>query len=149
MRHRMVVAVLALVGLLLSLYLTLHRLGVIGPIACAGSAACDVVQLGPYGALLGVPVAAYGVAAYLGILGTALAGLQERWLAHPGPTRLVALLSGAGVAFTLYLMYLELFVIRALCAWCLASAVLIAAILGVSLVGMRSGLTPRPPRTSL
>lgn len=136
MRHRMVAATLSLIGLLLSIYLTLHQLGIVGPIACASGASCDRVQLGPYGALFGVPVAAYGVAGYLALLVVALAGLQERWLARPGPTRLLVALSGLGVAFTIYLKFLELFVIRAICAWCVGSAVLIAAIFAASMLGL-------------
>ena len=41
-------------------------------------------------------------------------------------------LSALGLAFTIYLTYLELFVIHAICRWCVASAVLICAIFGVA-----------------
>lgn len=138
MRHRMVIAALSLIGLLLSVYLTLHRLGLVGPIACGTGGSCDRVQLGPFGALLGLPVAAYGVGGYLVLLGVSLAGLQERWLDHPGPARLLAAVSLLGVAFTIYLTYLELFVIRAICWWCVGSAVIIVGIFVASLIGMRS-----------
>jgi len=87
MRHRMVAATLSLIGLLLSIYLTLHRLGVVGPIACGGSGSCDQVQLGPYGALFSIPVAAYGAAGYLALLVVALVGLQEPWAGRRAPTR--------------------------------------------------------------
>jgi uncharacterized membrane protein len=134
----MVAAALALVGVLLSVYLTLHRLGMIGPIACGSGQACDTVQLGPYGALFGIPVAGYGVAGYLAILVAALVGLQDRFLVHPGPTRAIVLLSGAGVAFTIYLTYLELFVIHAVCTWCVGSAVVIASIFVAGVIGLKS-----------
>ena len=138
MRHRMVAATLSLIGLLLSIYLTLHRLGVVGPIACGGSASCDRVQLGPYGALFSIPVAAYGAAGYFALLAVALVGLQEPWTGHRAPTRWLAAISGLGVAFTIYLTYLELFVIHAVCAWCLASAGIIAGIFVASMIGVRS-----------
>jgi len=137
MRHRMVAATLALIGLLLSIYLTLHRLGVVGPIACGGSGSCDLVQLGPYGALFSIPVAAYGAAGYLALLVVALVGLQEPWAGRREPTGWLAVISGLGVAFTIYLTYLELFVIHAMCAWCLASAGIIAGIFGASVIGAR------------
>ena len=53
------------------------------------------------------------------------------------PTLGLVAVSGLGVAFTLYLTYLEAFVINAWCRWCLVSAALIAAIFLVSLVGLR------------
>jgi uncharacterized membrane protein len=137
MRHRMVAATLSLIGLLLSIYLTLHRLGVVGPIACGGSGSCDQVQLGPYGALFSIPVAAYGAAGYLALLVVALVGLQERWAGRRAPTLWLAVISGLGVAFTIYLTYLELFVIHALCRWCVASAAIIVAVFAASFAGLR------------
>jgi uncharacterized membrane protein len=47
------------------------------------------------------------------------------------------LLAGLGVAFTAYLTYLELFVIHAICRWCVGSAVIILAILIVALLDQR------------
>ncbi len=137
MRHRIVAATLSLIGLLLSIYLTLHRLGVVGPIACGGSGSCDQVQLGPYGALFSIPVAAYGAAGYLALLVVALVGLQEPWAGRRAPTLWLAVISGLGVAFTIYLTYLELFVIHALCRWCVASAAIIVAVFAASLAGLR------------
>src|SRR5688572_12230754 len=55
--HRMVAAVFSLVGFLLSLYLWLWKIGVMGPIAC-GSGSCEYVQTSSYAYVLGVPVAA-------------------------------------------------------------------------------------------
>lgn len=138
MRHRMAAATLSLIGLLLSIYLTLHRLGVVGPIACGGSDSCDQVQLGPYGALFSIPVAAYGAAGYLALLVVALVGLQEPWAGRRAPTLWLAAISGLGVAFTIYLTTVELFVIHAVCTWCLASAGIIAGIFVASMIGVRS-----------
>ena len=143
----MVVAALALAGLLLSVYLTMYHAGLVGALACGSSASCERVQLGPWGSFLGLPVAAYGVAGYLAMLVVALAGLQPRWEHSATPTRLLVLLSGGGVAFTLYLKYLELFVIRAICRWCVISAVLITAIFLVSLLSLRIRPSASPPPT--
>ncbi|MBI1723255.1 MAG: vitamin K epoxide reductase family protein [Gemmatimonadetes bacterium] len=139
MRHRMAVAVLALVGLLLSTYLLLYKLGFTGPLVCGAGGSCERVQTSQWGVFLGLPVAAYGVGGYLAILGVALLGLQERWQDRAEPTRWLAWLSGAGLAFTVYLKYLELFRIHAVCRWCVVSAVLITAIFGVSLAGLKKG----------
>jgi len=139
----MAVAVLALLGLLVSTYLLLFKLGVLGSIACGGSGSCERVANSSWAVFLGIPVAAYGVAGYLVLLVVALAGLGERLLARPEPTRLLAVLSGLGVAFAVYLTYLELAVIHAVCRWCVVSAVLITAICAASLAGLRAFRTDR------
>jgi uncharacterized membrane protein len=138
MRVRMAAAVLALGGLLLSAYLLLHQLGLGGTLACGGSGSCERVQASPYAWLFGIPVSAYGVGGYAAILAVALAGLQPRWASSRTPTRLLLLLSGGGVLFTAYLTWLELFRIHAVCRWCVGSAVVIVAIFGVAIWGVRS-----------
>jgi uncharacterized membrane protein len=86
------------------------------------------VQTSAYGALFGVPVAFYGVVGYALILAVALAGLQPAFLGRRWPTRLLAALAVGGFLFTLYLTYIELFVLHAICRWCVGSAVVITAI---------------------
>lgn len=136
MLHRMGIAALALVGLLISVYLLLYQLGFAAPLACGAGGGCERVQASQWALMLGLPVAAYGVGGYLVLLGVALLGLQDPWRERREPTRWLAWLSGAGVLFSLYLTYLELFVIRSICRWCVASAVIIAAILVVSVTGL-------------
>ena len=137
MRHRMAVALLSLIGLLVSTYLLLYKLGVVGTLVCASGDSCERVQASPWADFLGIPVAAYGVAGYLALLIVALVGLGERWIARPEPTRLLAAFSIPGVAFAAYLTYLELAVIHDVCSWCVVSAVLITGICVASLAGLR------------
>jgi uncharacterized membrane protein len=132
MRHRQAIAVLALVGLLVSLYLTLHRLGIIGVLQC-GTGSCEKVQTSAYAIFLGIPVPYVGVGGYLGLLAVSLAGLQPGLLAKRGVTRLLAGMAALGFAFTLYLTFVELFIIHAICRWCVGSAVIITAITAVAL----------------
>jgi uncharacterized membrane protein len=131
----MAAAALSLAGLLVSVYLLLYKLGVTGPLVCGAGGGCEQVQASRWAELLGIPVAAYGVAGYLVLLGVSLAGLRAPWIERREPTNWLVILSGIGVAFSLYLTYLELFVIRAICRWCLVSAVLITAVFVVSLLG--------------
>lgn len=145
MRHRMAVAVLALVGLLVSTYLLLYKLGVLGSIACGASGGCERVAASPWAVLFGVPVAAYGVAGYLALLAVALVGLGERWLPRAEPTRWLVALSAIGFGFAVYLTYLEAAVIHAWCRWCVTSAILITVILATSLAGARSFRKARAP----
>jgi uncharacterized membrane protein len=126
-RARMAIAVLALLGVLVSGYLSLYKLNLIGSLQCqVGS--CEQVQASPWAELLGIPVSILGLGAYLALLGLALAGVQPRlerarWVA-------VALLaiSAVGVAFSAWLTYVEAFVIEMWCQYCVISAVLITLI---------------------
>lgn len=137
MRSRQVIAVLALLGLLLSVYLTMYKLGMTGPLQCGEGGSCERVQMGPWGDFLGIPVAAFGVGGYLAILVVAVMGLQPRWEASRIPALLLVALAAGGVAFTAYLKYLEIFRIHAICRWCVVSAVMITAILGLAIAGLR------------
>lgn len=137
MIHRMVAAVLSLGGFFVSLYLWLWKLGVVGELACGAGGQCEIVQNSSYAVVLGLPVAAYGVFGYLALLAVSLAGLHGRWATRQEPTVWLVALAAIGVAFTAYLTYLEAFVIRAWCRWCLVSAAIIVAILTVGLLGFR------------
>jgi len=130
----MVAATLALIGLLMSLYLWLYKIGALGALAC-GDGACEQVQLSPFAQILGVPVALIGVIGYLGILLVALVGTQPKFASERWPTDVLVLLSAGGVAFSGYLTYLEAAVIHAWCRWCIASAAIIVGIFGAAVAG--------------
>jgi uncharacterized membrane protein len=136
-----VIAVLALLGALDATYLLLGKLGITSGYACTVTRGCEVVNASPYSEFLGIPVAAIGLLGYLAILIVALAAIQPRWLADRRPDALLGLLSGVGVAFSLYLTYAELFILRAVCQWCVVSQLLIITIFVLSLAGMRRAVS--------
>jgi uncharacterized membrane protein len=136
MIYRMSAAVLSLLGLFLSAYLYLYKIGRIGSLAC-GAGGCETVQQSPWSRLAGLEVSLIGVAGYAGLLLVSLVALQPGPSSRRWPTTLLLLLSGLGVAFTAYLTYLELFVIHAICRWCVGSAVIIFALLVVALLDRR------------
>ena len=152
MRYRQTIAVLALVGLFVALYLWLHALGFGGAIKCGTSGGCEVVQTSQWAVFLGQPVALYGVVGYLAVLVVALTALRPAALAERRWNVLLAGLSTVGVLFTAYLTYLELFMIHAICRWCVGSAVIIMLIWIVSLLSLRSPViridraASQPPR---
>lgn len=121
-RHR-AIAVLALAGLFLSVYLLLYGLGFYGDLLC-GVGSCEVVQTSEYAVFLGVPVSGWGTAWYAGIFALALWMASRRADEGSAAGRLLALGATAGLAFTVYLTAIEAFVLEAWCRWCLASAVL-------------------------
>jgi uncharacterized membrane protein len=126
---RFVLGALAVAGLLISAYLTwTHFMGV-APVCISGSGGCETVQSSRYAAIFGVPVAAIGVVAYAGLLFSAA-------LRGEGGIYLGLLISLVGTLFSAYLTYLEVFVIHALCQWCLASAALMVAALLCAALGV-------------
>jgi uncharacterized membrane protein len=136
MTKRMVIAVLALGGVFVSAYLTLYKLGYIGQLSCSiGS--CETVQMSRWAKFLGMPVAAWGIAYYVVVLATAVAGTLPRFTES---RRLSTVLLGEaimGFAFTAYLTSLEAFVIHAYCIYCLSSAAIVTLILIASVADYR------------
>jgi uncharacterized membrane protein len=119
---RVVLGVLAAAGLLISAYLTWVHFARVAPVCVGGSGGCETVQSSRYAAILGVPVSALGLVGYAGLLLSAvLRGEVGVYLGF-----LIALV---GTLFSAYLTYLELFVIHAVCQWCLASATIMVAAL--------------------
>ena len=138
MRYRQAIALLALVGLFVALYLWLHALGFGGAIKCGASGGCETVQTSPWAVFLGLPVAFYGVVGYLALLVVALASLRPAALPQRLWNVMLVGLASVGLLFTIYLTYLELFVIHAICRWCIGSAVIITASWVVSLLSLKS-----------
>ncbi len=136
MIHRMAAALLSLTGLFISAYLYLYKLGKIGSLAC-GTGGCETVQWSPWSRFAGVEVSLVGLLGYASLLVLCLAALQPSMLHRRVPALLLALLSGIAVLFTIYLTYLELFVIHAICRWCVASGVVIVGIFILSLFDLR------------
>lgn len=147
MRQRQAIALLALVGFFVALYLFLHALGIGGSLKC-GTGGCDTVQASRWAVFLGLPVALYGVIGYALILVVALVALRPAAVAQRGWNVLLAVLASGGLLFTAYLTYLELFVIHAICRWCVTSAVVISIIWIVAVLALRSPATRIDPVTS-
>jgi uncharacterized membrane protein len=143
MIYRMGAALLSLVGLFISAYLYLYKIGRIGSLAC-GTGQCETVQASAWSSFAGVEVALIGVVGYAGLVLLALASLQPGLSERRWPANLLVWLSGIGVLFSLYLTYLELFVIHAICRWCVGSAVIITGVFVLALLARRAS-TPATP----
>jgi uncharacterized membrane protein len=134
--RRQAIVLLALVGLLVATYLWLYKIGVLGQLQC-GTGSCEYVQASRYAELFGVPVALYGVAGYATLLVLGLAGLQPGFAADRRVSVLLALLATVGFGFSLYLTAIELFVLHAICRWCVGSAVIMTVTWLLSLADLR------------
>jgi uncharacterized membrane protein len=137
-RRTAATAILAALGLGVAGYLTIVHYAGAEPV-CGLSGACGTVQSSRYASLAGVPVALIGLVGYAAILvSLAVARGEAGRLARVGMT-------AVGAAFSGYLTYLELFVIDAICQWCVASAVLMTALFAVAVWDF---LYPRSDRYS-
>jgi uncharacterized membrane protein len=136
MIYRMSAAVLSLLGLFISAYLYLYKIGRVGMLAC-GAGGCETVQQSAWSRFAGLEVSLIGLVGYAALLAVSLAGLQPPHSARRWPATLLTVLAGLGVLFTIYLTYLELFVIHAICRWCVGSAAIILAILIAALLDLR------------
>ena len=115
--------VLALVGLAIAAYLLTARL--LGePPACGPVKGCETVAASEYATMFGVPVALFGVG-FSAILVTACV----TWWRRADRRALYASygLGLAGIIAVAYLTYLEVFVIGAICVWCVGYAVTVVA----------------------
>jgi len=121
---RQLVALLALLGLLIAIYLTLYKTGAIAALACSVGS-CETVQMSRWATFLGLPVAAWGIVFYVALLGVALSGLQGSLADSRAVSVALVAVTGWGVLFSAWLTYLELFVIHAICQWCVVSAILV------------------------
>jgi len=134
--RRQTLALLAVVGVCIALYLTLYKIGVIGVLSCSiGS--CETVNTSKWSTLLGLPIAAWGLGAYVALLLLAMVGSGARE-ESVSISRLIVALSSWSVLFSAWLTYQELFVIRAICIWCVSSALLWVLIFAVSVVDLRA-----------
>ena len=140
MRPRQAIAVLALAGAFVALYLTLFKIGVIGELTCSVGD-CETVNTSPWATLLHIPVAAWGFGAYVTIFLLATAGLQEKYEDSRAISRILAGIAAWSVLFSAYLTYLELFVIHAICIWCVTSACIVTLIFVASAWDLRATAT--------
>lgn len=130
------IPLLALVGLGVAGYLAYVETQLVEAV-CGPVGDCNSVQSSPYARLFGVlPIGILGMGGYMAILAAWAWGhsRQDAW-ADNAPLAIFGV-SFIGVLFSLYLTYLEPFVIRAVCMWCISSAVVITLLLLFSLQHM-------------
>ncbi len=113
-----VAAAAALIGLADSIYLTVQHITA-APVPCSIISGCETVLTSPYAVMAGIPIAAFGAGAYFIAFALALLaafGNRAAWLGF-------VVLSIGMAAFTVWLLYLQGFVIGAFCQFCLLSAI--------------------------
>jgi uncharacterized membrane protein len=128
-RLRLAAALLALAGAAIAAYLT-YAWYAEATIACT-SGGCETVQSSSYAKLAGIPVPVLGLLGYLGILAAALV---------PGESAATvgAALALAGLAFSGYLLLVQILAIGAFCVWCLASDLVMLLLAAATVARLRA-----------
>jgi len=103
-------------GIAVSGYLTLTHWFGEKPAFCGTGSQCDLVQQSRWSTLLGIPIALWGLATY-----ALIAHFAWRLRSRAGAWRTALLFATIGAGVSWYLTSISLFVIEALCAYCLAS----------------------------
>jgi uncharacterized membrane protein/glutaredoxin len=133
-------AVLATIGVIDTATITLNRWGVIGNLSCPGGAeGCDKVLNSPWGSVFGQPLSLFGFLAYGAVLVMAVLPLLLKGEARTTINGLswwgMFLLSAGMAIFSLVLVGVMAFQIKAFCTFCLMSAAISLALFVLSLIG--------------
>ena len=123
---------LTIIGLLVSIYMTIYKI-TSNDNMCIGSKDCSVVNASRYSELYGIPVAVFGIVGYAAILAVLWLERYPGFFNQNG-TMLLFGLSLTGFLFTLYLIFLEIALIKAYCPFCITSQAAMTIIFILSVI---------------
>jgi uncharacterized membrane protein len=126
--NRAVCIILSIIGLVDSLYLTWIKISQNQTLCIKGLGDCWSVNTSRYAELFGIPIAIYGAATYVIILLVLLFESKITLLTENGSYLLFGI-SLFGTIYSIYLTYLEFVVIKAICPFCILSAIIITMLL--------------------
>jgi len=126
---RGVATFLATLGVAVSTYIAIADSGGGSPVCLGGSHGCETVANSSYSHLLGVNIAVFGIFGYLILFAAALSRGDGARLGGFA-------VSLVGFGYSVYLTYLELFQIEAVCQWCVASAIVMTGLFAVNAIRM-------------
>ena len=112
---------LVIVGLLVSIYMTIYKL-TSNDAMCVGSGDCHTVNASRYSSVNGIPVAAIGMVGYLAILAVLFFEKRNPFFKDNG-TLMIFGMALTGFLFTVWLIYVEVALLKAICPFCLTSQV--------------------------
>jgi uncharacterized membrane protein len=127
-----IAVILTIAGLLVSIYMTIYKF-TDNEKMCIGSGGCSVVNSSRYSEVNGIPVAVLGVAGYSAILAVLLLERTNKFFEQNG-TMMFFGLSITGFLFTVWLIYVEIALIKALCPFCLTSQAVMTVIFILSVI---------------
>ena len=131
-RLSQVAIALTVLGLLVSIYMTVYKFTK-NEKMCVGSGGCNIVNSSRYSEVSGIPVAVFGIAGYAAILGVLVLERRNKFF-EQNSTMLLFGLSITGFLFTVWLIYVEIALIKALCPFCLTSQTAMTLIFIISII---------------
>ena len=123
---------LTIIGLLVSIYMTIYKL-TSNDNMCIGSGDCKTVNASRYAEVYGIPVAVLGVAGYAAILAVLFLERRPGFFQENGSLLFFGL-SLTGFLFTLYLIFVEVALIKAYCPFCITSQTVMTIIFIISVI---------------
>ena len=114
---RIAIAFIGVLGVCVATYILISDSTSGAPACLAGGTGCETVAKSSYSHILGINVAVFGILGWIAILGTVLFGNDYARLGG-------FLFTLGGFGFSIYLTYLEIWNIEAICQWCVSNAVL-------------------------
>lgn len=124
--------ILTIIGLLVSIYMTIFKL-TNNENMCIGSHGCSIVNSSRYSEVNGIPVAVIGAVGYAAILAVLFLERRPGFFQQNG-TLLFFGLSVTGFLFTLYLIFVEVALIKAYCPFCITSQIVMTLIFIISVI---------------
>ena len=126
---------LSIVGFGISIYLLMVHWSIIGQAVCLGVGDCQYVNTSIYSELFGVPVALLGALTYVAFV--ALIALIGRGIGDDVTRLAMFFVAVIGLLFSLYLTYIEVYVLHEICPWCVFSAIVITFITALAFLELR------------
>jgi uncharacterized membrane protein len=124
--------VVSVIGIAISIYMTIFKL-TDNAAMCIGNHGCSIVNASRYSSIYGIPVALVGFGGYIAILAALFLETRLDFFKENG--NLLAFgMALIGVMFSAYLTYLEFYVIKAICPFCVASAIAISLVFVLTLI---------------
>jgi len=123
---------LAILGLLVSIYMTIYKVTA-NDSMCLGSGDCSTVNASRYSEVNGIPVALIGVLGYAAIIGIHWLERRNEFFEANGSMILFGI-SLIGFLFTLWLVYVEITILKALCPFCVTSQITMTIIFILSII---------------
>ena len=124
--------VVTIIGAADSVYLLIYKLTG-NPHMCLGNGGCHNVNFSSYSEIRGIPISIFGICAYLAILCILVLEGQVKIAEENGPLAIFGISLG-GVAFSIYLTYLEIYIIHAICPFCVISAIAITLLFILAII---------------
>lgn len=119
------IAFAAALGVAIATYIAVSEASGDSPVCLAGGSGCRTVAESSYSHVAGINIAVFGIVGYVALLATAIIATDAARFAGFA-------ISLGGFGYSIFLTYIEIFKIEAICQWCVGSAVLMTILFGLN-----------------